>query len=185
MAKARKPPRIDPTKFLPAEAYFAPRVVRSGTVGHQPERQRQINAGVAAIKALRSERRNERLIQGAQSQLSKEVSMKDAADAEISGGSGNTVPAVDDAEASAALKREIRQTQSSWLRASQWVELCDEKTRDDLLELIALQVRGGLAPGEFTKAMRESRNAVIGTTPLRDDNYYHPRACPWKMPGGW
>lgn len=173
MARAKKPSRIDETKFLPAEAYFAPRVVRSGTVGHQPERQQEINDAIATIKAQRSERRNETLILSAQSSQEEKENSADGR------------PSADnDPEASAALEREIRQAQSSWLNKSGWAEYCDERAQENILELIALQMRGILSPSEFAAAIREARCAVTGTT-SRDGGYYRPQAHPWKLPGGW
>lgn len=173
MLKPSKLPRIDETKFLPAEAYFAPLVVRSGSICHQPERQQQINDAIATIKAQRSERRNELLILNSQQNQEEKENSADVR------------PSADnDPEASAALEREIRQAQSLWLNKSGWAEYCDERAQENILELIALQMRGSLAPSEFAAAIREVQRAVTGTK-SREGGYYRPQAHPWKLPGGW
>lgn len=151
--------------MLGAELYFAPRVVRSGTIGSTKACQEEINNAIAVKKALRTSKRIQKLT----SRAAQKIQPGDA---------------IVDTGTFSHQDPEIRETQRAFIKNCDWWNDACGDYKEKVLHLIALLGSKRITPSEYRSAIKGIAAAVRGPT-LSGPQYYRPQAHPWRLPGGW
>ena len=151
--------------MLGAELYFAPHVVRSGTIGSTKTRQEEINTAIAVKKALSTSKSIQKLISRAARKVQPGHATVDV---------GTLNPQ----------DREIRETQRSFIKNCEWwIDACSDH-KEQALHLLVLLGSARITPTEYRIAIQGIAAAVRGPT-LAEHHYYRPQAHPWSLPDGW